>query len=128
MYRVSPFTYLVSGMLSVGIANSHVICATKEYLHFNPPAGDTCASYMESYISYAGGYILNKNATSDCQFCSVSDTNVFLASVNSYYSERWRNFGLMFVFIIINIFGAIGMYWLVRVPKKAKKEKVEKVE
>lgn len=126
MYRVSPFTYLVSGMMSTGLANSKVICDKIEYLHFDPPSNATCGSYMKSYISYAGGYILNENATTDCQFCSVADTNVFLAGVNSNFQDAWRNFGLMFVFIIFNIFGAIGMYWLVRVPKKAKKEKTEK--
>jgi ATP-binding cassette subfamily G (WHITE) protein 2 (PDR) len=125
MYRVSPFTYLVSGMMSTGLANSNVICSSIEYLHFNPPAGDTCESYMKDYISYAGGYVLNGSATSDCQFCSVADTNVFLANVNSDFKDAWRNFGLMFVFIIFNIFGAIGMYWLARVPKNAKKEKKE---
>lgn len=128
MYRVSPFTYLVSGMLSNGLANTAVVCAAKELLHFDPPSNTTCFAYMESYISYAGGYIVNKEATSDCQYCSVAETNVFLKSVNADYADRWRNFGLMFVFILFNIFGAIGMYWLVRVPKKAKKEKVVKVE
>jgi ABC-type multidrug transport system permease subunit len=33
----------------------------------------------------------------------------------------------MWVFIVFNIFAAVGMYWLARVPKvkKAKKEKSE---
>lgn len=33
------------------------------------------------------------------------------------------SFGLMWVYIIFNIFGALVLYWLVRVPKKAKAEK-----
>lgn len=125
MYRVSPFTYLVSGMMSTGLANTQVVCSSIEFLHFNPPSGQTCSEYLAPYISFAGGYLENQNATTDCSFCSVADTNVFLAGVNSYYSDRWRNFGLMWVYIIFNIFGAIGMYWLVRVPRP-KKEKVKK--
>lgn len=82
---------------------------------------------MGPYISYAGGYLLDENTTMDCSFCSVKDTNTFLKSLNSDYSLRWRNFGLMWVFILFNIFAAVGMYWLARVPKvkKAKKEKAE---
>jgi ATP-binding cassette subfamily G (WHITE) protein 2 (PDR) len=125
MYRVSPFTYLVSGMMSTGLANTKVVCSNIEYLHFDPPSGETCGTYMSDYIKMAGGYLLNENATSACSFCSVEDTNVFLATVSSKYSERWRNFGLMWVFIGFNILGAIFMYWLVRVPK-VKKEKKEK--
>jgi ATP-binding cassette, subfamily G (WHITE), member 2, PDR len=127
MYRVSPFTYLVSGMISVGLANSEVVCNPIEYLHFNPPSGKTCIEYMETYISMAGGYLLDENASTDCNFCSVRDTNTFLKTLNSDFSLRWRNFGLMWVFIVFNVFAAVGMYWLARVPKvkKAKKEKSE---
>jgi len=123
MYRISPFTYLVSGMMATGIGNAAVVCSDIEYLHFNPPSGQTCAQYLDPYIQIAGGYITNGNATTDCNFCTLSDTNAFLASVNSFYSQRWRNFGLMWPYIIFNIAGAIGLYWLARVPKvKTKKE------
>ncbi|EPE03872.1 hypothetical protein F503_01762 [Ophiostoma piceae UAMH 11346] len=126
MYRVSPFTYLVSAMMSVGVANTKVTCAANEYLTFDPPSGDTCYQYLEKYMSAAGGYVTNPNATAACDFCSVSDTNMALANVLSNYSERWRNFGILWAYIIFNIVGALAIYWLVRVPKKtstkAKKE------
>jgi len=88
MYRVSPFTYLVSGMMSTGLANTAVVCADIEYLHFDPPSGETCASYLAPYIASAGGYLPNENATSDCNFCTLADTNAFLASVSSKYEDR----------------------------------------
>jgi ATP-binding cassette subfamily G (WHITE) protein 2 (PDR) len=78
MYRLSPFTYLVSGMLSVGLANSSVQCAARELISFQPRSGSTCGEYMKAYTSFAGGFLVDDNATSDCQFCSISDTNVFL--------------------------------------------------
>lgn len=125
MYRVSPFTYLVSAMLSVGLSNTDVVCSADELLKFNAPSGQTCGQYMAPYISAAGGYVQNSTATA-CEFCSIKDTNTFLATVNSFYSERWRNFGLLWAYIIFNVCGAVLLYWLVRVPKKkAKKEKKE---
>lgn len=117
MYRVSPFTYLVSGMLSTGLANTSVICSSIEYLHINPPSGFTCGSYLDPYTSFAGGYVLNRDDTTDCSFCSVAETNVFLKSVNSNFKDAWRNFGILWVYIVINCFGAVGLYWLARVPK-----------
>jgi ABC-type multidrug transport system permease subunit len=122
MYRVSPFTYLVSGVMSTGIANTQVVCADIEYLHFDPPSGETCGTYLNDYIKGMGGYLLDTNATTDCSFCSLSDTNTFLSQVSSYYSQRWRNFGLLFVYIAFNVAGAIFFYWLVRVPKNSKKK------
>lgn len=125
MYRVSPFTYLVSGMLSTGLANTNVVCSSIEYLHINPPSNLTCGEYLNPYTSFAGGYVLNEGDTTDCSFCSVKYTNVFLKSVNAEYADRWRNFGILWVFIVVNCFGAIGLYWLARVPKGKRKVKKE---
>ena len=38
----------------------------------------------------------------------------------------WRDFGIMFAYIIVNIMGAILIYWLARVPKGAKGRSQEK--
>jgi ATP-binding cassette, subfamily G (WHITE), member 2, PDR len=38
--------------------------------------------------------------------------------VRSEYTDRWFNFGIMWVFIVFNVFAALGLYWLVRMPKK----------
>jgi ATP-binding cassette subfamily G (WHITE) protein 2 (PDR) len=127
LYRISPFTYLVSGMLSTGVANASVTCSDIELLHFEPKANMTCGDFMKDYILNTGmGEVYNPMATSDCQYCPMSSTNQFLAAVSIDYNDRWRNFGLMMVYIIFNIFGALGLYWLIRVPKKSqKKEKSE---
>jgi ABC-type multidrug transport system permease subunit/ABC-type multidrug transport system ATPase subunit len=132
MYRVSPFTYLVSAMLSTGVSGTTAVCGEVEYLHFSPPSGETCKDYMASYISQTGGYLLEstKNSTTECTFCTISSTDTFLASVSSYYKDAWRNFGIMWVYIIVNIFLAVFIYWLARVPKGSrsvdKKDKKEK--
>nr|BAD42437.1 ATP binding cassette transporter [Penicillium digitatum] len=117
MYRVSPFTYLISAMLSTGVSGADAVCEAVEYLKFNPPANQTCGDYMSAYIKVAGGYLQNPMATTDCAFCTVSTTNMFLSRISSTFSEAWRNFGLMWVYIIFNIAGALFIYWLARVPK-----------
>lgn len=118
MYRLSPFTYLVSGMLSTGVANTSSECAANEFATFDPPANQTCAQYMDPYIQASGGgYLQNPEATSGCSYCSMSSTNQFLAAVDIYWKDAWRNFGLMWVYVIFNLFGALFLYWLLRVPK-----------
>ncbi|THH08528.1 hypothetical protein EW146_g8957 [Bondarzewia mesenterica] len=118
MYRVSPFTYLVSAMLSTAVANAPLICSSIELVNFDPPSGQTCGQYMSAYIAVAGGAVSNPNATSGCQFCSATSTNAYLAGIFISYTNRWRNFGFMWIYIIFNIFGCVFLYWLVRVPKK----------
>jgi ABC-type multidrug transport system permease subunit len=117
MYRVSPFTYLVSGMLATGVGRTTATCEAVEYLHLTPPSNTTCGDYMAEYISSFGGYLQDPKATSECSFCSISSTDTFLAQVSSYYEDRWRNFGIMFAYIVFNIAAAVFIYWLARVPK-----------
>ncbi|KZZ99461.1 ABC transporter ABCl1 [Moelleriella libera RCEF 2490] len=117
MYRVSPFTYLVSGMLSTAVANTNVECASNELLRFQPVGGQTCLQYLGPYLDIFGGALMDNNTRSTCEFCPIKDTNTFLTGVASYYSERWRNFGLLWVYIFVNIVGAMFIYWLARVPK-----------
>ncbi|KIV78697.1 hypothetical protein PV11_06318 [Exophiala sideris] len=123
MYRLSPFTYLIDGMLSTAVAHTKVTCAANEYLSFSPPSGETCAEYMKSYINTNGGYLQNPDATGNCSYCQISNTDTFLAGVSSHPQYMWRNFGIMWAFIIFNIAGAVFIYWLARVPKNKGKDK-----
>ncbi|KAJ5096799.1 ABC multidrug transporter C [Penicillium angulare] len=117
MYRVSPFTYLVSAMLSTGVSGTVATCGDVEYVTLQPPSNQTCYQYMETYIDAFGGYLKDKDATSDCAFCTIDNTDTYLAQVGSYFSDAWRNFGFMWIYIIFNIFMAVFIYWLARVPK-----------
>lgn len=121
MYRCNPFTYLVQGMMTTGLAKQDVTCAAREYVHFPPPDGQLCGSFMKAYMSQAGGYLLDNNSTTQCQFCPLSSTDQFLEGVNALYSERWRNFGLVIAFIAVNMIGTTILYYIARVPKKGKK-------
>ncbi|KAF9000471.1 ABC transporter CDR4 [Cyathus striatus] len=106
MYRLSPFTYIIDAMLSTAVANAPAFCSDIEIRHFEPPALKLAA-----------------NATSDCQYCQITSTNEFLSSINSDYSHRWRNFGLLWVFIGFNMAMAVFFYWLARVPKGSRVKK-----
>ena len=125
MYRVSPFTYLVEGLLSTAVSGTTVECAANEYLRFSARPGLTCGQYMEEYIEKAGGYLLDKAAT-ECQFCQVQSTDTYLAAVSIYFEHAWRDFGIIIVYVIFNMLAAVGIYWLARVPKKAKTDKGRK--
>lgn len=117
MYRVSPFTYWIGGMAGTQLHNRQVICSTSELSIFSPPSGQTCGQYLQDYLTAAGGQLLNSDATSDCEYCSVNVADQYLAGSGIVYSQRWRNFGIMWAFIAFNVFVAVVMYYLVRVKK-----------
>ena len=132
MYRVSPFTYWVGGIASTLLHGRQVVCTESEVSRFDPPSGQTCQQYLSRYLQAAPGTLQNPQATADCRYCSIRDGDQFLAGSNIYYGERWRNFGLIWAFILFNIAVAVLTYWAFRVAKwgkgskKGSKNKAEK--
>ncbi|KAL9057263.1 MAG: hypothetical protein Q9162_002467 [Coniocarpon cinnabarinum] len=98
MYDVSPFRYLVGGMLSAGVANTRVECAPNEFISFQPPPGTTCGNFTAP-IQLVGGYLepstASLTAPQQCSYCQLNSTNQFLELVSYNYGERWRDFGIM---------------------------------
>ncbi|KFY06612.1 hypothetical protein V492_07903 [Pseudogymnoascus sp. VKM F-4246] len=119
MYRLSPLTYLVSGMLTTAVADTDLVCATNELLRFNAFPGRNCSAYLAPYIKTLGGYLEpSTEGSSSCEFCPYGNTNQYLAIIDMHYDQSWRNFGILWVFILFNICFAFFIYWLARVPKK----------
>ncbi|KAJ7126742.1 ABC-2 type transporter-domain-containing protein [Mycena epipterygia] len=116
MYHLSPFTYLVEGLLGQALGKHAIVCSTTELVTVNPPSGQTCGEYFGPYISFAGGYLTNSNATSGCEFCSTATTDQFLgASFNISYSHHWRDAGLLFAYIGANIVAIYAFTYFVRI-------------
>lgn len=125
MYYLSPFSYLVEGLLATGLANTDVVCSSIEFKTFNSTnstSDKTCEEYMRPHISALGGYLQEntRNSTQNCKFCPSSETNTVLAGLSVHYSNRWRDFGILWAFVLFNICAALFLYWLARVPRKQK--------
>ena len=123
MYRVSPFTYLISAMLSTAVAGAPATCSTTELKLINPPSGQTCQEYLGPFLQQTGGTLGNAEATSNCEYCGIKSTDFFMNSLGINPDDGWRNFGLLWVYIIFNVVAALSLYWLGRMPHKWGKKK-----
>jgi ABC-type multidrug transport system permease subunit len=117
MYRVSPLTYIVSGVASTGLSGRPVQCSTSEIQVFDPLSGLTCGAYLLPYLTQAPGQLLNPGATSQCQYCPLSTADQFLAMSEISWGTRWRNFGIVWAYIIFNMTMAMALYYTLRVKK-----------
>ncbi|RGP60268.1 ABC transporter cdr4 [Fusarium sporotrichioides] len=80
MYRVSPMTYLVGGVAVSGLSGNPVVCSQSELAIFQPPASQTCGSYMQAYLEQGGsGTLLNPGATTNCSYCPLKSADQILA-------------------------------------------------
>ncbi|KAF1841024.1 opaque-specific ABC transporter CDR3 [Cucurbitaria berberidis CBS 394.84] len=124
MYRVNPVTYLVSSFMSTTLGQAPVSCAQTEFQTFAAPANQTCGQYMRDYIETAGGYLRDAQAFGQCQYCQMDSTNQFLQRINADWDTRWRDFGLLWVYVVFNAAAAVFLYWVFRVPKSKKMKRV----
>lgn len=120
MYRVNPFTYLVSSFMATTLGRAPAFCDSTELQNFLAPPNQSCAEYVRDYIAMAGGSLRNPQATGQCQYCQMDSTDQFLRRIHASWDTRWRDFGLLWVYITFNVGAAVFLYWAFRVPKTKK--------
>jgi len=104
MYRLSPFTYLVEGLIGYAVGRQDVNCSPVEFVSLEPPSGLTCEQYMAPYLSMAGGYLSNPTATSACSLCAVRTSDDLIGrTFNIFYDHHWRNAGIVIGFSFFNV-------------------------
>lgn len=114
-------------MVLASLANTHIKCSEVQLIHINPPAAlssnSTCGEYLGAFAQVAGGSLENPEATTDCLYCPVDQTNHLLQQLGMETKNAWRNVGYMVVYIVFNTLAIYTIYWLARVPKGAKAKK-----
>jgi ATP-binding cassette subfamily G (WHITE) protein 2 (PDR) len=117
MYRLSPLTYVIGGLSATGLSGRQVVCSETELNVFQPPNDQTCGQYLSAYLSAAPGQLINPEALINCSYCPLSNADQFLATSGIAWDQRWRNFGIVWAYIIFNIATAILLYYVFRVSK-----------
>ncbi|KAF2875749.1 pleiotropic ABC efflux transporter of multiple drugs [Massariosphaeria phaeospora] len=121
MYWMSPLTYLIRSIFAVGVSGQPVVCSPSELVMIpTPPDNNTCGDFLIDFIASSGGQITNPTARTACEYCPMRDTDQFLTFLSMDYSQRWRDFAIILIYVLFNWAATFGLYWLVRVPKKQK--------
>jgi ATP-binding cassette, subfamily G (WHITE), member 2, PDR len=115
MWRTSPFTYYVSGLSSAALHGREVLCSDTELSIIDPPSGQTCGHYLANFLESAPGRLYNPSATSGCEYCPLSSADQYLAARRVYWTERWRNYGIFWCYLVFNVFGTVVLYYMFRV-------------
>lgn len=102
-------------MLTTALKDTRITCAATELVRLDPPSGQTCGAFLADYMSVAGGYLVDESATQGCEFCSIADTNAFLTGQLMEPGHGWRDFGIIWIYIIFNVIAATAIYKLARV-------------
>ena len=104
MYYANPSTWWLRGVYSSVLPSVEVSCLPSEMTQFNPPPGRTCGEYAGTYVSQLAqsGYLVDANATTDCQYCPYANGREYMHSLNVHDGDKWRCFGIFLAYVIIN--------------------------
>ncbi|CAG8031504.1 unnamed protein product [Penicillium salamii] len=122
LYYLNPFTYVTGSLLVFGIWDTEVNCKENEFATFDPPNGQTCGSYLASYLQGEGSRsnLVNPTATQSCQVCEYRSGNDYLYGVNlPKYLDGWRDAGIVVIFVISSY---ATVYLMMKLRTKASKK------
>ncbi|KAI1754031.1 BcatrD protein [Xylaria castorea] len=118
-YRATPLSYYISAIISTGLSGIDVACSSSDILRLDPPPGQTCGSYLGSSVPK----LLNPDSASGCEVCMYTSTDSLLAYFNIFFKDRWWEWGVTIAYNLVNIALTFLLFWLVKVPKGAKKHR-----
>ena len=118
LYYLVPSTYWIGGVLAATLRDIPVQCGPGEAATFNPPPGQTCGQYAQSYVDQVGtGYLTNPSATSDCGYCQYSSGVEYMAVLNINPSDKWKYLPIFLGFVCSNWMLVYFFIYTVRVKR-----------
>jgi len=103
MYYLNPFNYLMGSLLTFTSFSAPVYCAEEEFAIFNPPANQTCGTYLADYMGVGGmgarANLTNPSATEGCRVCEYRTGSDYLYAINlTDYYYGWRDAAIVVLF------------------------------
>ena len=132
MFHLSPFTYIIEGMLGNVIHDKPVQCTPDEFNVVNPPEGQSCAAYMGKFTSVPSTGYYQESANGTCLYCRMKHAESYLTSIDMNGDNRFKDIGYLIAYIAFNFLLLYGIYFFtyalrrysnVRRSKKARKQR-----
>ena len=80
MYWLTPFHYLLEGLLGIVTHKVPVRCVEREEARFTSPPGMNCSEYADAFAREVGGYV-HDVGNGLCAFCQYSTGDRFVSDI-----------------------------------------------
>ena len=114
LYWANPLTWFTRGLLASIMHRLPVRCSPAELVRFTPPANTTCGAFAGDWLAHASGYIVDLDASDECQYCIFENGDEYLKTINVQYENRWRDLGIFCIFLGTNLVLVYALYWAFR--------------
>ncbi|CEJ59027.1 Putative Pleiotropic drug resistance proteins (PDR1-15), ABC superfamily [Penicillium brasilianum] len=118
-YNISPLFYYIEGIGTNAMHALDITCKGSEIQMFNAPLSETCASFAAEFfnMSKSTGYLVNPDATDQCEYCSYANGDQYVTQYDFEYSQRGNNVGIFVGFILFNYTMAVVATYLIFIFK-----------
>ncbi|KAM5353211.1 hypothetical protein ACJZ2D_016892 [Fusarium nematophilum] len=113
IYYIGPFTYWISGIVTMILAEVSVRCLDSEFIRFKSPPNTTCGEYAGEWLSGNKGYLENTSAFDECGYCRYSAGEDYVASLGLGRHVAWPYLGIFALFTISN-YGLVYVFVYVK--------------
>ncbi|KAF5312934.1 hypothetical protein D9619_002752 [Psilocybe cf. subviscida] len=103
LYQLDPYTRTLASMVSTELHGLIIRCKSDEFSVFDPPSGQTCSAWAQSFVDTFGGYLDNPLETAACRYCQYAIGDQFYTPLNISFSNRWRDAFILFSFFVFNL-------------------------
>ncbi|GAC74993.1 pleiotropic drug resistance proteins [Moesziomyces antarcticus T-34] len=122
LFYLSPFTWLVEGMLGSVLTGRPVRCAPNELNAITPPSGQTCAQYLANFVTTLDGPNLGTGYYQDgpngtCEYCQFRVGDDYLRTIDMNAANRFRDLGFICAYILFNIALCFALFYFFRIFK-----------
>lgn len=93
MYHLTPFTYLIEGLLTNALGGIEIRCTAEQFNVLTPPSGTDCLTFLQPFLSTGTGYA--EVIDGACSYCAYASGDQFLETLNMSFSHRYRDVGFM---------------------------------
>ncbi|KAF4333979.1 ATP-binding protein multidrug cassette transport [Fusarium beomiforme] len=120
LYYLSPFTYLLGGMVTAVTSSVDLSCSSSDLTVFTAPSNETCFSYASEWARSASAQLLNPDASGDtlCQVCRWDTGKQFLNQFNlgdGQLGGQWGSWGIFVIFTVSNFALVYFFTWATKV-------------
>ena len=92
---MNPIRYFLGGTISTVLHGVKAKCKEEELSYFDTPSSQTCAEYVQDFLSQNAGYLMNPEATESCAYCKFDTGDAYAQTLDYHYADRWRNWAVL---------------------------------
>lgn len=101
MYHLTPFTYLIEGLVVNALGGIEISCTAEQFNVLTPPAGVDCLAFLEPFVSARTGYAEVVNGV--CSYCPYKTGDQFFETLNMSFSHRYRDAGFLWLVLSLSL-------------------------